>query len=69
MSQHDIFTIRNRCVFLQLLYIYAMERLGNSTMNYTRDCCGDAVLQCNNLGIIMTVSKQTSSQHGINNFH
>ena len=60
MSQHEIFTIRNRCV-LQLAYIYAMERLGNSTMNFTRDCCGDAVLQCNNLGIVTTVSKRTLS--------
>ena len=68
MSQHDIFTIRNRCFFLRLAYIYAMERLGNSTMNYTRDCCGDAVLRCNNLGIVMTVSKWTY-QHGINNFN
>ena len=58
MSQHDIFTIHNRCVVLRLAYIYAIERLGNSTMNYTRDWCGDSVLQCNNLGIVMTVSKR-----------
>ena len=58
MSQHDIFTIRNKCVSLRLAYIYAMERLGNSTMNFTSGCCGDAILQCSNLDIVMTVSKR-----------
>jgi hypothetical protein len=38
-----------------------MERLGNSTMTFTRGCHGDAVLQCNNLGIVTTVGKQTLS--------
>ena len=61
MSQHDIFTICNKCVFLRMAYIYAMDRLGNTTMNFTSGCCNDSVKQCKNLAIVTTVSKPTLS--------
>jgi hypothetical protein len=59
LTQHHIFTIHKRCVFLGLASIFAMERLGKTTISWIKGCCEDAVKQCNYLGLVTTVSKQT----------
>ena len=38
-NQADVFTIRNRCVFLRRVYVISLKKLGKETMKFVNDCC------------------------------
>ena len=56
LSQHDVFSIRNRCIFLRRAYIIAQERLGKETMKWIDGCCKEAVYEYIKLELIATIS-------------
>ncbi len=59
LSQNDVFSIRNRCIFLRRAYIIAQDSLGKETMKWIDGCCKKAVYECNKLGLNTTISART----------
>ena len=58
LSTHNIFTIRNKSLFLIRAYQIALEEM-KVGVQWSRDCCQPAVDELNNLGIKTTESAKT----------
>ncbi len=51
LTDHQIFHIRQKSLYLHYAYDVALKKLGSVTMKWIGDCCNEAIIKMNEIGM------------------
>ncbi len=65
MTDHQIFHVRQKSLYLHYAYDVALKKLGRETMKWIGDCCSETIFKMNEIGMSATMRPRTIANWNI----